>query len=56
MTALLALGTAAAGVALMGVGACSLRAARNLHLHPPAEHRHEDHGITAGVASIAVGL
>ena len=37
----------AVGVALVGVGAWSLRAARNLHLHPPTEHRHQDHGITA---------
>ena len=37
----------AVGVALVGVGAWSLRAARNLHLHPPAEHGHRDDGITA---------
>jgi len=33
----------AVGVALVGVGAWSLRAARNLHLHPPAEHGNHGH-------------
>ena len=33
----------AVGVALVGVGAWSLRAARNLHLHPPAEHGNHAH-------------
>jgi cytochrome c biogenesis protein CcdA len=33
----------AVGVALVGVGAWSLRAARNLHLHPPAEHGDHAH-------------
>src|ERR1041384_5877179 len=50
----------AVGVALVGVGAWSLRAARNLHLHPPTEHRHQDHGITAvgflhGLAGTSAG-
>jgi high-affinity nickel permease len=33
----------AVGVALVAVGAWSLRAARNLHLHPPAEHGNHGH-------------
>ncbi len=33
----------AVGVALVGVGLWSLRATRNLHLHPPAEHGDHAH-------------
>jgi hypothetical protein len=37
----------AVGVALVGVGIWSLRTARNLHRHPPGEHRAQGHAVAS---------